>query len=252
MGAPPGPGAPGGPDGRRPGMTDRILDDLGELGPSEPGRPPRDSDDPAARPRPRRPGASLTDEERRAVEEFLASAAPGAHRLLMDLRERDPAEADRRVREALPRIRWLLDLRERQPELYRLRLSDIRLGREALEAARALARHDREQGENARGPERQRLVRRLRSALESQYEVRGQILQAEVKHLEEELGRKRTELARRDQAREDAITAMLDRINKRGRDWFRQRREHGEHDAVPHPGGDARPDREVEDPDDPD
>lgn len=215
--------------GRPRGMPPAMApdDDLQELGPVMPGGDPLESR--SRNPRHGPPGESeargpITDDERAAFDEFLASAAPGVHRMLGELRARDPERADRKLREGLPRIRWLLDLRKRDPVAYKLRLDDIRHGRVAFEAARALAAHDRDHADDQSpeaSAERERLSERVRTALREQYDVRGRLLEHEISRLDQDLTRRKAELAKRPGGREAAIGRTVDTLRERARDWLR-------------------------------
>lgn len=214
------PGSRRGPGGGPP-STDDNFNELGPVvpdggGPDQPmprGRGDRDASGP------------VTDSEREAFDDFLAAAAPGIHAMLRDLRTKDPERADRKLREGLPRIRWLMDLRERDPEAYRLRLLDIRHGREAFEAARALAAFDRENtgDQEKASAERQELTERVLTALREQYEVRGKLLEHEISRLDQDLSKRRAELAARPGGREAAIGRGFDKLRERAREWMQNR-----------------------------
>lgn len=212
-----------GPGGGGPPSTEENFNELGPVVPDGADRPP-----PGGRGE-RDTTAPVTDSERQAFDEFLAAAAPGIHAMLRELRAKDPERADRKLREGLPRIRWLMDLRERDPEAYRLRLLDIRHGREAFEAARALAAYDREHtnDQDKSSAERQELADRVRAALREQYEVRGQLLEHEITRLDQDLSKRRAELAGRTGGREAAIGRGFDKLRERAREWLRNSGGHG-------------------------
>lgn len=115
------------------------------------------------------------------VEEFLESSAPRVLERFRELRKRDPEEARRRFVEMFPRVRFLYQMREHDPEMFRLRLQDIRAGREALEAARDVAMFDSlsESGATT-SPDREIKVDRLRQALRHQYQVRTDIMKLDL------------------------------------------------------------------------
>lgn len=211
-----GPGNPAAPSP----ASDENFNELGPVMPDNAG----DQHQPPPRGRGERDESTpITDAEREAFDDFLASAAPGVHRMMRELRSRDPDRADRKLREGLPRIRWLMDLRQRDPEAYRLRLQDIRHGREAFDAARDLAAYDREHtGDAAKSSaERQELTERVRTALRDQYEVRGKLLEHEITRLDQDLSKRRSELAGRTGGREAAIGRGFDKLRERARDWLR-------------------------------
>lgn len=207
--------------GGGPPSNDENFDELGPVVP-EGGRVDRPP--PGGRGE-RDASGPVSESEREAFDEFLVAAAPGIHAMLRELRAKDPERADRKLREGLPRIRWLMDLRERDPEAYRLRLLDIRHGREAFEAARALAAFDRENtGDQAKSSaEREVLSERVRTALREQYEVRGKLLEHEISRLDQDLSKRRSELAGRAGGREAAISRGFDKLRERAREWLRNK-----------------------------
>ncbi len=179
-----------------------------------------------------RPGAggrdaprTITDADRRAFDLFLAAAAPDGKDRMASLRQKSPERADRLLVESMPRIGWLLEMHQRDPELFQLRLSDIRYGREALEASRALAAFDRRQP-TVVSEERDQLVARLRSALENQYEIRGKLLAREIERLDRDVAKRRAELTDRPASRDAAIERAIERLRERA--------------ANPMPGGPRR------------
>lgn len=203
----------GGPPGRQGGAPPNSDDELGPVpmpggGPGEPPRPRQPSDSP------------VTAEDRAAVEEFLSSAAPQLLKMLNEIRERDPAEADARIRDSLPRLRDLLELRTSDHALYELRLADIRHGREAFEAARALVRLDRA-GDEASEAQREELITTLRTSLRDQYRVRGEILAHELVKLNERIAKHR-------ENREAVVERMMERLRGRAREWNERRMRDGD------------------------
>jgi hypothetical protein len=220
-------GSGGGPGGEMGGDHGaQSLDKLNELGPVVPGDEGPGEGGPGGRGRgPREGRGTLSDVDRQAFDEFLGSAAPRLQMMFRKLREQDANAADQRVMEGLPRIRWLLELREKDREMYDLRLKDIRAGREALEAARGLAALDRE-GTNETGDKRSKLEGDLKRALETQYDLRGQILGREISRLENDLGKRREEMGKR----ADGRTATVERTSKslveRAKEMGRRMREH--------------------------
>jgi len=173
----------------------------------------------------RDPHAAVTDGDRQAFDDFLGSALPGVQKMMRELRERDPERADKKLREALPRIGWLMDLRERDRELYDLRIQDIGLGREALEAVRGVARFDRDQPGRESSEERSKLAAAAESVLRAQYDVRGQIMAREVDLIENSAARRRAELDRRGNDKESAVRATFDKLMARAAEWMKHPRE---------------------------
>lgn len=123
------------------------------------------------------------DEQHKAfVSEFLEVSAPEVHERFKELSKRDPEEARRKFASMFPRVRFLYEMRQRDPAMFGMRLRDIRAMRMSIEAARAIAKFDADGG-GADTPERAKLVERLRVSLNDQYGVRTEILAYEVDRL---------------------------------------------------------------------
>jgi hypothetical protein len=240
-----GPGGPGGPPGAQTeGQPegDPVLNDPDRLGPSA----PTGDEMPAAGGRGPGPGGGrgpgreargvITNADREAFDEFLGSAAPRIQVLMRELRERDPERADRKVREAMGHMRGLLELREKDRAMYELRLKDIRAGRDALEAALAIVRHDREHADGSDAPGRLELVNELKRTLGIQYEIRGEILAREITRMENELTKRRNELAQRPGGKEGAVDRNVDDLIDRAQKRWPGRPGSAPEDAPP-PGG---------------
>jgi len=233
-------GPPGAPaDGQTEG--DPILNDPDRLGPSA----PTGDEVPAPGGRGFGPGPGggrgagreargpITDADREAFDEFLGSAAPRLQVLMRQLRESDPEKADRKVREAMVHMRGLLELRERDRAMYDLRLRDIRAGREALEAARAIVRHDREHPDNSDAEGRLRLVEELKRDLASQYEIRGEILAREIARMQGDLAKRQEDLSKRPAGKAAAVDRNVDDLLRRANERWPGRPGDGPDDVAP-------------------
>ncbi|MFN7021301.1 MAG: hypothetical protein ACK4WH_08260 [Phycisphaerales bacterium] len=210
-----------GADHTGPGATD--PDELGPVslpGLTGPGRGPRAEESP---PRPHE--GPITEEDRAVVNEFMSSAAPHLIEMFRQFEQKSPERAEARTREMLGRIRWLIDLRRSDRGEYDLRLEDIRHGREAFDAARELARFDRD-GADRSPAQRDEIVARMRAALNEQYRVRGAMIGREIARLESDLDQRRSELARREEARDSAIARTMEKLTERAAE-FMKRRERG-------------------------
>lgn len=257
---------PGGPRGdhadARP-ENDPVLNNPDRLGPASPnGEDMGSTDD--RRPGPaagrgrgpggggggemRAPGGPVTNADRETFDEFLGSAAPRLQTLMRQLRQTDPERADRKVREAMTHMHGLLELREKDRPMYDLRLKDIRAGREAMEAARAVVRHDRDHsnGDDAQG--RERLIADLRQALASQYEVRGEILEREVARMQGDLARRQEELTKRPSGKDGAIDRNTNDLLRRARERWPGRPHAGPEDDAPPPAPPPQPPSGARDP----
>lgn len=197
--------------------------DFNELGPSPDGMGPGPKNSRS----PRHDGP-LTSDQRQAIRDFLRSASPGMLPMIERLERDDPAEAEKRFAEMLPRVRFLIEMREREPELYNLKLQDIRLGRESVEAARRLAELDK-RGPGAEPGEITGQSDRLRTALSEQYDVRGQILAHEVSRLQERQAEVAKEIQGRPARRDEVVQKMMSTLVEREKQRMERRGGDGRH-----------------------
>lgn len=152
----------------------------------------------------------LTDEDKVAVREILAATAPVMLRRLTLLEEKDPAEAAKRYAEAFPRVRELMDLKVKDPEVYALRLGEMRAGREAQEAARWLVEHERP-GVTTDPKEHAEQSERLKTAIGAQLDFRRKLQERDATMLESRLKSIRDEIAEQVDAERDRVVERLSR-----------------------------------------
>ncbi len=216
-------GPPGGA-GRRPGMRGGEGPDGMMGGPDGPDRFERGGGPGGMGERGRdRAGSDRapTDEERAAIREFLRVAQPRLFELLQDLEEHDPAEAKRKLTEAFPRVRPLLDLRKSDPEMFELRMKDLRNGREAMESARWLAQN---QAAESGASETESTKRReaMRAALRAQLDARTEIQRRDYARQAERLTEAQAELEKRAGDRDNTVEAMMARMIEREAERIRR------------------------------
>lgn len=221
--APPGQMPPGG--GRRPGMRGEGPDG----GPPEGPGPERFERGGPGRDRWREgggPDRAPTDEERAAIRAFLRESQPRLFEMLERLEQEDPAEAQRKLAEAFPRLRPLLELRKADPQMFELRMNDLRHGREAMDAARWLAEHGADGGDEVA-----KHRETLRTALLAQFDARTEIQRREIARQQDHLEQGKADLESRAASRESAVEGMMSRMIEREQE--RLRRGDAEHD-MPH------------------
>lgn len=173
----------------------------------------------------------LTAEDRQAIRDFLSATSPSLHNKLVELEKQDPAEAERKFAEAMPRLRFILEQRARDPEMYALRLNDIKLGRESLEAARAVAESEGK-GVDPNSRDHQKKVETLRVALERQYDHRTQILQLEAAKTKDRAEKSDREIAKRPERRNEIVSKNLREMIERER---KRMEKASEGDRLPQP-----------------
>ena len=226
----------GEPDGAAP--FDRPIPGDGEMPMSGPGRGGRGRDrGPMDRP--------MTDEDRAGVREFLKVAQPRLFEMLERLEKENPAEAQRKLAEAFPRVRPLMELRQTDPGLFELRMKDLRLGREAMEAARWLADHE-DSPRDVSEADLAAKQKSLKAALGAQFDARTEIMRHELAMQTRRHEEAKNELERRAADRDQAVESIMARILERERE--RLRRGDGPDDLPPMrepgrrrtPGGDGK------------
>jgi hypothetical protein len=185
----PGPGEPLGPGGPgMPGAGDDVLMDL-------------------------RPGEPLTDEQRERITSFLRENAPRFATKLDELREADPKTADRLFTRMGPRIREAMAVRRRDPELFELRLEELRGGFAVLEAVKAY-REARNSGEEGREERIAKAEADARAALVAQFDQRQALEAHELRTLEKNLERRRKEVSERASERDAVIERQIERLRE--------------------------------------
>lgn len=176
--------------------TFEVLDELVRVSSAE--IPPSEA-------RPERP---LSDDERSAMHEYLAAAAPDLNEQLRQLHERDAEAARERYQRILPRMARVLELRASDPEMFAMVVEGAELRRLTGETARWIARHDGE-------PDRESQVAARRAELRS--------LAERVLVLSERVADRLAQ--RRAQSRDEIVDRIA--VIMVEREKFRMDREHG-------------------------
>ena len=154
------------------------------------------------------------------TEHQLESAGLIVGRLYPDLRDRlshlqqkDPDRYRRTLEYRFPRLRYLVELSERDHEMFELRMGDVELGRRST----ALA----EQVRAAEAAGDRDLQHRLRDELEhtvaQHFDVRQAIRQREIENLKHRLERMEDRWEDRDDDRDDLIEQRVSELA--GPDW---------------------------------
>ncbi|MDP2360294.1 MAG: hypothetical protein Q8O14_06025 [bacterium] len=164
---------------------------------------------------PRQDGAPGLEEGRRdEVVQFIRENFPLKARLLEELRQRNPEEFQRRRQRLAEEVRHLLDLRERDSELFRVHLEEMGLRDELNRLAREARR------EKAGSKERQEAERKLKEAVQRSFDLRHRIKEAELKELRGRLAELEGSLERRASRRSEMIDERLRELLGSGEeDW---------------------------------
>lgn len=163
-------------------------------------------------PGPRGPMAMSPAEAERVLE-ALRKELPDVADALDELRKESPRMAEGMSRRLAPRFRDAVELREREPELFRLRVEEIRSGVGVLRAIRSY-RAAQELPETDAG-KTQRVTdasTQVRSAVATALDHRLAIQEYETKRLERRLEQLKRELAERRERKDEAVSKMVERV----------------------------------------
>jgi len=188
------PGVDGDSDRRpdRPRLRDRRDRDGEDERPDDDRRRPPHGHD--------RGGLSEADLDR--ALEVLKKIHPDIATRVERVREQDPERAAELLRRSFPRLRQLLMLQRIDPEMFDLKVEDLRLGRVTRFYAAAV-RQARDQGHDSLVEQRRATLKRL---VARHYDVRLEIRQVELRRLEQRIEALRGAMAD-EQARRDAVIA---------------------------------------------
>lgn len=164
------------------------------------------------------------------IVELLNPDSPIAQRIRKQYDE-DPEQVSDRIQSAFPRIRFFIQMRRQDPDLFELRVQDLRLSAETSRVARLY--HEAAEVEEPSEERTAALQEELQAVVEEHFEVRQQIREHELGRLEARLMRLRDELDARSEIRESLIADRVEELTSE---------DYTESDGPPHPPGDAHPD----------
>lgn len=137
--------------------------------------------------------------------EVLDQVRPETAKWARDMAKEHPDEIGRELARRFPRIAMFLEMRERHPEMFELRLEDMRLNRESAELAETFKRaRNQNDTENARQIKADLVV-----VVTEHFEIRQHIRELELAALERRIERLRDELAEREKMSQRIIDSRL-------------------------------------------
>ncbi|MEM6459329.1 MAG: hypothetical protein AAF710_08070 [Planctomycetota bacterium] len=175
-------------------------------GDSSPGVSDGPSDE---RPRDRGPrDRRWTDAEAEAAREVIATLYPELAERLDKLRDEDPRAYRDALERRFPRVRFLVRLRERDPEMYALRVEDITLARRVESLGKAY------RAAEADGDDMKSLAIKddLEDAAAAHFDVRQTIRRIEIDRLRARLEAMEQQLEEQDDDRDDLIERRVDEL----------------------------------------
>lgn len=156
----------------------------------------------------------LTEADRAAIREVLQSAAPDMAAKLDELFSKDPEAAKKKLNEVFPRMRAMLEMRERDPKMYKLRLDDLSLARQSIPLAKELLER-RQKGEPADSAESKSTTRRLREFIVKQFENRMLGMGYEIEGLQARIEEKQRQLVKMKAEQTESVDRIMESLIKR-------------------------------------
>jgi|GEM_PF-978021 hypothetical protein len=156
------------------------------------------------------PRRRLSPEQIDAIVEVAGEVFPDGGARLRELRERDPEALERVLGRQARRLFTLAMLRQRNPELYALKLEELR---NQMELRTLAARHEelQAQGDSA-AAQRDEIQDRIRSIAERQVDLGLRVRGLELAAMDEAIRRMRAELATDAENREAAVAEMVELV----------------------------------------
>ncbi|MEM9418945.1 MAG: hypothetical protein AAGA25_07855 [Planctomycetota bacterium] len=184
------------------------------FGPREGGPPMVEGDREGREGRDRdRRGPRMSDEDLEAAYEIVVRLYPKMAEKLEAQREEDPEKFKKTLERSFPRMRFLVQLQKRDPEMFELRIQDISLDQQAKQLVKQL-REARKADDKGRYKE---LYEQLETKVAEQFDVRQQIRAMEIEALKQKLEELEQSLDDRDDDRKDLIEQRINELA--GPEW---------------------------------
>ena len=161
----------------------------------------------------RRGGWRMSDEDLEAAYRSVVQLYPDLAERREALRDEDPRRFKQTLERRFPRVRFLVQLQQRDPEMFDLRMADISLDQQTDTLARQLR--------DARAADDEDRYDELRDQIEAKvtqhFDVRQQIRAREIEMLKAKLEELEQDLDDRDDDRKDLIEIRVNELA--GSDW---------------------------------
>ena len=161
----------------------------------------------------RRGGWRMSDEDLEAAYRSVVQLYPDLAERRDALRDEDPRRFKQTLERRFPRVRFLVQLQQRDPEMFDLRMADISLDQQTDTLARQLR--------DARAADDEDRYDELRDQIEAKvtqhFDVRQQIRAREIEMLKAKLEELEQDLDDRDDDRKDLIEIRVNELA--GSDW---------------------------------
>lgn len=196
------------PDRERGGERDRPEERMESDRPPHAERmdaPDRGADHGEGRRGPFGDRAPLSDEQAEAALEVIELIYPESAEQMRANWKEDPDQVKRMLDRRFPRVRYMLSLKERNPEMYELRIADITLTRQSEQLVRQMREAKKADDEKAFDDHRDA----LEDVIEEHFDVRQEIREIELEWLRERLERMEEEVDDRARDKRDLIEQRL-------------------------------------------
>jgi hypothetical protein len=171
----------------------------------------------------------MSVEERERVVAFLKEHMPRAYERLSQVRTDEPMVADHLIGRFLPRVRETLELRTSDPELFQLKLREMRAGFDIISGTRDLAEAVKSGKPES---ELQALEGGIRRAIQERFDAQIGGQRHELESLSRRIDRLKTEIDGKLASKETKIaeeaTRAIQRARKGDMGEFRPRKKAGE------------------------
>lgn len=152
----------------------------------------------------------MTVEER---EQFLATiqeSTPTLAAKLETIFKSDPESAPRILGRLFPRLREAMSVRQRDPELFKLRLTEIEMSVNVLQTSRIYRNLQR--GRSVDSPELESAEARMREALKQHFDARNALAEREIQELTRRIDAMSDDLEKKQSKRDDVIDDAVSKI----------------------------------------
>lgn len=186
----------------------------GRMGADDDDRPPPgERGERSERGGPGRNDQPFSPDDWEAVHAIIIHAQPEMLKKFQELRQQDPAEAQRLTLNAYPRLRPLLDSYKHDRPTFNLRLEEMAIIRESLPLAKKVLEL-REQGKTDDSAEMKAAREELRGFASRLAEARRAIQLADIEAMRKRLDRREKELAEQAASPERAVERSIDGLIK--------------------------------------
>ncbi|MEM8738380.1 MAG: hypothetical protein AAGG38_07890 [Planctomycetota bacterium] len=174
---------------------------------------PRGPDGLAGPDRPHGPRRFLTDAQIDTAMQIIAQIQPELSERLEALRERDPASLRSTLERRFHRVRFLVQLKARDPAMFELRITDLKLERDT----RFLAQQARQASQADEKDRYRDLVDQIEVKVAEHFDVRQAIREREIESLKQKLESLEERLDQRGDDRKDLIEERVKELTLE--DW---------------------------------